>query len=269
MTYAPHRRRGALADVTDRLKSRPKKTSKIPFEHAEPGDGAGPDPAPSAPSASKRLSVFGGKAGRDFRAEFPVRVLDARDLLPDLKGGFTPGALRGGTHLHSFSPDGTIVSSTYEDAVLLRGAQERDDVERNHPAVALTVVEGADGGVRVDTDEHPRNQSGEGFSVVATSHVDAFEADTDVDGIASAVRHCWIGRRGYRRRTPPAAGGRVAPPRSSEKCLAPKGAPTSSYSSSTSPWIPRRFARSVIRGDRRQGRFERGVDPRRASRNGD
>lgn len=204
-TYAPHRRRGALADVTDRLKSRPKKTSKIPFEHAEPGDGAGPDPAPSAPSASKRLSVFGGKAGRDFRAEFPVRVLDARDLLPDLKGGFTPGALRGGTHLHSFSPDGTIVSSTYEDAVLLRGAQERDDVERNHPAVALTVVEGADGGVRVDTDEHPRNQSGEGFSVVATSHVDAFEADTDVDGIASAVRHCWIGRRGYRRSN--AAGG--------------------------------------------------------------
>jgi hypothetical protein len=37
-----------------------------------------------------------------------ARNLDARDLLPP----FTPGALRGGTHVHQFSPDGMIVSST-------------------------------------------------------------------------------------------------------------------------------------------------------------
>ena len=105
-----------------------------------------------------------------------------------------------GTHLHSFSPDGIIVSSTYEDAVLLRNGSlesEHGVVERNHPAVALTAVDGANSGVRVDTDEHPRNQSGEGFSVVATSHVNALEPDAD--GVSRAVEHCWIGRRGYRR----------------------------------------------------------------------
>ena len=46
------------------------------------------------------------------------RNLDARDLLPP----FTPGALRGGTHVHQFSPDGHVVSSTYEDHVLVRNA---------------------------------------------------------------------------------------------------------------------------------------------------
>ena len=40
--------------------------------------------------------------------------LDARDLVPE----FTPGALRGGTHVHTFSADGLLVASTYEDAIL-------------------------------------------------------------------------------------------------------------------------------------------------------
>ena len=37
-----------------------------------------------------------------------IRNLDARDLTPP----FTPGALRGGTHLHVFSHDGQFVSFT-------------------------------------------------------------------------------------------------------------------------------------------------------------
>src|SRR5262249_4542462 len=40
--------------------------------------------------------------------------LDARDLTPP----FTPGALRGGSHVHVFSPDGLRVSFTYEDHML-------------------------------------------------------------------------------------------------------------------------------------------------------
>jgi len=40
--------------------------------------------------------------------------LDARDLDPP----FTPGALRGGSHVHVFSPDGQWVSFTYDDHVL-------------------------------------------------------------------------------------------------------------------------------------------------------
>jgi hypothetical protein len=43
-----------------------------------------------------------------------ARNLDARDLVPP----FTPGALRGGTHVHVFSPDGQWVSFTYEDQIL-------------------------------------------------------------------------------------------------------------------------------------------------------
>ena len=40
--------------------------------------------------------------------------LESRDLVSP----FTKGALRGGTHVHAFSPDGTLVSMTYEDAIL-------------------------------------------------------------------------------------------------------------------------------------------------------
>ena len=50
------------------------------------------------------------RAGRPGVAE----PLDARDLVDP----FTPGGLRGGSHVHVFSPDGRLVSFTYEDAVL-------------------------------------------------------------------------------------------------------------------------------------------------------
>ena len=41
------------------------------------------------------------------------RSLDAMNYAPP----FTPGALRGGSHVHVFSPDGAWVSNTYEDDV--------------------------------------------------------------------------------------------------------------------------------------------------------
>ena len=43
-----------------------------------------------------------------------VGNLDARDIVPP----FTPGALRGGSHVHVFSRDGQWVSFTYEDHVI-------------------------------------------------------------------------------------------------------------------------------------------------------
>src|SRR3954466_10362274 len=42
-----------------------------------------------------------------------IRNLDARNVVPP----FTPGALRGGTHVHVFSGDGQWVSFTYQDHV--------------------------------------------------------------------------------------------------------------------------------------------------------
>jgi hypothetical protein len=49
-------------------------------------------------------------------------VMDARDLTAPL----TPGALRGGTHVHVFSGDGQWISFTYEDALL---AENNSNVE--------------------------------------------------------------------------------------------------------------------------------------------
>ena len=43
-----------------------------------------------------------------------LKLLDARDITPP----FTPGALRGGTHVHVFDGAGEWVSFTYEDHVL-------------------------------------------------------------------------------------------------------------------------------------------------------
>src|SRR5690606_1308373 len=44
--------------------------------------------------------------------------MDARDLRPP----FTPGALRGGTHAHSWSGDGQLISFTYNDHILAEAA---------------------------------------------------------------------------------------------------------------------------------------------------
>jgi len=212
-TYAPHRRRGALADCSTALKFRQK-----------PGDRHGdvrrandrPNLSPSSNEGgegetNKRTNENAPTQTRT--REKDARILDARDLLPDADGAFTPGALRGGTAAHAFSPDGLLVSAAYEDAVLLRNANLSEyadaspPVERAFRSIAIVAMDGK-GGVAVDTSEHPRNHSGEGFAVVATRHVgDAGAARADDAGAAAAAARlvaragdeCWVGRRGYRR----------------------------------------------------------------------
>jgi hypothetical protein len=67
--------------------------------------------------------------------------LDARDIVAP----FTPGALRGGSHVHVFSGDGRAVSFTYEDHVLasLAGPLPMSDthahVDRNQRNVGISV----------------------------------------------------------------------------------------------------------------------------------
>ena len=59
--------------------------------------------------------------------------LDARDLTPS----FTAGALRGGSHVHVFSPDGAAVSFTYEEAWIGTNGYVRADGSRQRRAIAF------------------------------------------------------------------------------------------------------------------------------------
>jgi hypothetical protein len=76
--------------------------------------------------------------------------LDARDLADP----FTPGALRGGTHVHVFSPDGKWVSFTYNDDLVAKDQRNVGVSRLGHP-----VHVGAG---------HARNHDGSAFSVLLT-----------------------------------------------------------------------------------------------------
>jgi len=119
------------------------------------------------------------------------RNLDARDLTPP----FTPGALRGGTHVHQFSPDGQWVSFTYEDHLLAQrppsvSLADRDLNQRN---VGVGVPSGP---VRVGKD-HPRNHDGEYFCVLVTRTTAAPKPGSD--DISRAFEESWVGTNGYQR----------------------------------------------------------------------
>lgn len=105
-----------------------------------------------------------------------VSRLDARDLLPP----FTPGALRGGSHVHVFSPDGRLVSFTYNDQLV---ASE----QRN---VGVAVL---DRPVDVPAG-HPRNHAGAAFSVLVTRTV--AEPRPGSDEIRRAFEDAWVGSDG-------------------------------------------------------------------------
>jgi hypothetical protein len=115
--------------------------------------------------------------------------LDARDLLPP----FTPGALRGGSHVHVFSPDGEWVSFTYEDHVLSPVAEEKDGREGNLRNVGVSVS----GRPVAVPATHPRNHGGEFFSVLATRTV--ANPTPGSDEIKKAFEDAWVGTNGYRR----------------------------------------------------------------------
>ena len=119
--------------------------------------------------------------------------LDARDLLAP----FTPGALRGGSHVHTFSGDGRLVSFTYEDAVLgaaVAAAPTGSDCpQANLRGVGVSVCGKP---VRVPA-THPRNHDGAAFTVLVTTLHDAPRPGSEE--ISKAFEEAWIGTAGYRR----------------------------------------------------------------------
>ncbi|MCE9531190.1 MAG: DUF3748 domain-containing protein [Planctomycetes bacterium] len=111
--------------------------------------------------------------------------LDARDLTPP----FTLGALRGGTHVHTFDGRGEWVAFTYEDHVL--ATNPAGDLNQRNVGVSAPI-----GPVSVSRG-HPRNHDGTSFSVLVTRTVNVPKPGSDE--IKKAYEDAWIGRDGYRR----------------------------------------------------------------------
>jgi len=135
------------------------------------------------------------RQGVVLRASQPgvIEPLDARDLVPP----FTAGALRGGSHVHVLSPDGRLVSFTYEDAVLdaspETGARQAMPREKNLRGIGVSMCGKP---VRVPR-THARNHDGTAFTVLVTRLTD--EPAPGSDEIVKAFEEAWIGTHGYLR----------------------------------------------------------------------
>ena len=126
--------------------------------------------------------------------------LDARDLMPP----FTPGALRGGTHVHMFSGDGQWVSFTYDDHVLEeqdRAEDGRNPGTSNDQLRPRRDINQRNVGVSVPSRSvivprtHPRNHDGTHFSVLVTRTVN--EPTPGSNEISRAFEDAWVGVDGY------------------------------------------------------------------------
>lgn len=116
--------------------------------------------------------------------------LDACDLMPP----YTPGALRGGSHVHVWDGAGQWVSFTYEDHVLaqLPVNAGRHDINQRNIGISVPCLE-----VHAKKD-HPRNQDGKYFSVLATRTT--ANPRPGSDDIERACEEGWVGTNGYVRR---------------------------------------------------------------------
>ncbi len=118
-----------------------------------------------------------------------VERLDARDITAP----FTPGALRGGSHVHVWDERGDWVSFTYEDHVLAQYKDDRAGNDLNARNVGVSVPGRA---VKARKD-HPRNHDGAYFSVLATRTTHRPRPGSD--DISKAFEEGWVGREGYAR----------------------------------------------------------------------
>ncbi|CNI55483.1 protein YidR [Yersinia massiliensis] len=109
-------------------------------------------------------------------------TLDAMDITAP----YTPGALRGGTHVHVFSPDGSRLSFTYNDHVL----HELDPaLDCRNVGIALPLH-----GVNPPK-QHPREYDGSHFCVLVSRTTPKPQAGSDQ--INRAYEEGWIGTQGY------------------------------------------------------------------------
>jgi len=114
--------------------------------------------------------------------------MDARNITAP----FTSGALRGGTHAHSWSADGNWISYTYNDFIL-------EQLSKTNPEVQDLRVVGVmmSKKVKVEEDTSLESNSGEMFSAIVTKVTETPKFGSDE--IDKAFDEGWIGRSGYRK----------------------------------------------------------------------
>lgn len=113
---------------------------------------------------------------------------DARKVDPP----FVPGALRGGSHAHSWSRDGKAISFTYNDAVIESLAQRQSGVEDLRTVGVMMPW----GPVEVISEEKNENFSGTMFSMIVAQVTENPVWGTD--DISKAYEESWIGHEGYK-----------------------------------------------------------------------
>ena len=115
--------------------------------------------------------------------------MDARNIVAP----FTPGALRGGTHAHSWSADGKWISCTYNDYVL----QQLSKTDSSVKDLRVVAVIAPFGKVSVPVNGE-ENNNGEMFAAVVT-RVTA-DPKPGTDEIDRAFDETWIGKNGYQKK---------------------------------------------------------------------
>ena len=119
---------------------------------------------------------------------FQPYFMDARDITPP----FTPGALRGGTHAHSWSGDGKWISFTYNDYIIEKlSIIDSSIVDRRTVGVMIPKK------VSIEDDGTNENNSGEMFSVVVAEITE--KPTWGTDEIDRAFDEGWIGKNGYQK----------------------------------------------------------------------
>lgn len=117
--------------------------------------------------------------------EQPI-FMDARNV----EKPFTPGALRGGTHAHSWSADGSMISFTYNDYVMEQLAKTNPQV-KDLRTIGLMFPKK----VQVPNAANVENNNGEMFAVLAATVTENPRLGSDE--IDKAFDECWIGKDGY------------------------------------------------------------------------
>ena len=125
----------------------------------------------------------------DIAEPFKPIFMDARDITPP----FTPGALRGGTHAHSWSGDGQWISFTYND-YLLEQLEKKGMPVKDLRTVGIMV---AGQKVVVQEADSLENNGGECYSFLIARVTE--NPVPGSDEIEKAFDEGWVGKRGYKK----------------------------------------------------------------------